>query len=76
MVALAAGSTFSLALRADGTVYGWGTGAAVNVPAGLGGIVGLGAGSYHGLAVRSDGTVVACERVGIANALCPMGLTA
>jgi len=33
-------------------------------------------GVNYSLALVADGTVVACERVGIANALCPMGLTA
>ena len=67
---LVAGGAHSLALRADGTVWGWGSngngqlgaGAAplcwtpVQV-AGLAGVTALAAGAYHSLALRSGGTV-------------------
>ncbi|HYO52440.1 hypothetical protein [Archangium sp.] len=71
MVALAAGSTHSLALREDGTVWAWGNNrkgqlgrpASTNpepTPAqvpDLTGVVALAAGSTHSLALREDGTV-------------------
>lgn len=53
------GNIYTLALRADGKVFGWGIGGQeTNVPSGLTGVVGIAAGSYHGLALKSDGTVV------------------
>lgn len=58
VIAVAGGSGFSLALRADGTVYGWGSGTSTNVPAGLNNVVSISAGS-QAMAVRADGTVAA-----------------
>ncbi len=67
MVAIAAGGNHNLALRADGTVVGWGentdaegvfAGQAV-VPLTVTNAVAIGAGEYHSLAVQADGTVVA-----------------
>jgi len=69
-VALSAGGAFSLGLRSDGTVWGWGQNdlgelgdgsvvdahAPVQVPV-PSGMVGVAAGGAGGLAVRSDGTV-------------------
>jgi alpha-tubulin suppressor-like RCC1 family protein len=57
VVALAASSTFSLALKGDGTVVSWGSTIGTNVPAGLSNVVAISAGSTFGLAVGSDGTV-------------------
>jgi alpha-tubulin suppressor-like RCC1 family protein len=75
VVAIAAGSGHSLALRADGTVVGWGwnrSGEATGVPTssspyfGAGvvtragnNVVAIAAGYSHSLALRADGTVVA-----------------
>jgi hypothetical protein len=59
VVALAASSTFSLALKGDGTVVAWGSTVGTNVPAGLSNVVAISAGSSFGLGVRSDGTVAA-----------------
>jgi alpha-tubulin suppressor-like RCC1 family protein len=70
VVAIAAGGNFALALRSDGTVWGWGdeaygalgtsspatAGTAVQV-AGLSGITAISAGSFFGLALKNDGTV-------------------
>ena len=59
VVAVAALSSRSIALKADGTVVEWGnlgTGAA---PAGLSGVVAIASGTDHALALKSDGTVVA-----------------
>jgi hypothetical protein len=65
VVAIAAGQTHSLALKSDGTLVTWGTGAATNIPAGLSNVMAIAAGGYSELrmgtsmAVRSNGTVVA-----------------
>jgi len=59
VIAISGGSTFSLALKGDGTVVAWGAGPGTNVPAGLNNIVAISAGSTFGLAVRSDGIVQA-----------------
>jgi alpha-tubulin suppressor-like RCC1 family protein len=59
VVAIAAGSQFSLALKGDGTVVAWGIGPGTNVPAGLINAVAIAAGTTFGLAVRSDGSVQA-----------------
>jgi hypothetical protein len=69
-VAVAAGATHSLALRADGTVVAWGGYNAfgqTNIPPGLTNVVAIAAGGYdiffddvgHSLALRADGTVAA-----------------
>jgi len=69
VVAIAAGAYHTLALKADGTVLGWGAGI-VNkdanpdygqslVPVGLSNVVAIAAGAYHSLAVIADGTMVA-----------------
>ena len=49
----ATGTNYSLALRADGTVIGWGEGALTNVPPDAFEIVALSAGPSHCLAVKS-----------------------
>src|SRR3954452_8628867 len=70
VVAVAAGGTHALALRADGTVWGWGSNSdwelGVTTPSGPGGsdtpvqatgleqVRGLATGDDHGLAVRAD----------------------
>jgi len=65
VVAVAAGYTFSLGLKRDGTVVAWGnystwpTNVPAGVPPGLSNVTAIAAGSYHSLALRSDGTVVA-----------------
>lgn len=57
VIAVAAGNYHNMALRADGTVVGWG--GTNTVPAGLNNVVSIAAGGYHSLALRRDGTVVA-----------------
>ncbi|WP_274653765.1 RCC1 domain-containing protein [Paenibacillus humicola] len=67
VTAIAAGSSQSLALKSDGTVWGWGkinngdgTSTARNTPVqltGLNGVIAIAAGSGHNLALKSDGTV-------------------
>lgn len=61
MVAIAAGTAHSLALKADGTVAVWGANdfGQTNVPPGLSNVVAIACGGWHNLALKSDGTVVA-----------------
>ncbi|MGE3840549.1 MAG: chitobiase/beta-hexosaminidase C-terminal domain-containing protein [Vicinamibacterales bacterium] len=69
---VAGGGSHSLALREDGTVWGWGLNSGGQVGdgtttqrktpvmvEGLSGVMGVAAGQHHSLAVRQDGTVVA-----------------
>ena len=51
---------FDLALKADGSVAGWGSNyyGETSLPTGLTGIVGIGAGYGHSVALKSDGTVL------------------
>ena len=58
-VSLEAGSFHSLALKADGTVEGWGESLASVGPPGLSNVVMLAAGDTHNLALRSDRTILA-----------------
>jgi trimeric autotransporter adhesin len=62
IVAVSAARYHALALRSDGTVAGWGAGAASlfglnTVPEGLSNIVAVSAGSRSSYAIRDDGTV-------------------
>jgi alpha-tubulin suppressor-like RCC1 family protein len=59
--AVAAGGSHTVALRGDGTVVGWGSGAGgrTEVPAGLSGVIAIDADASHSLALKNDGTVVA-----------------
>jgi len=59
-VAIAAGGYHSLALRADGTVVGWGdnTYGQRDPPASATNVVAVAAGEAHSLALRADGTVL------------------
>ena len=61
VVAVAAGSSHSLALQSDGRVTGWGSNDSgqTNVPANLSNVVAIAAGNAHSLALQSDGNVVA-----------------
>jgi hypothetical protein len=63
-VAIAAGWSHSVALRADGTVAAWGDQhfGAVDIPMGLSNVVAIAAGFERSVALRSDGTVVAWGR--------------
>jgi hypothetical protein len=75
-VAIAAGASHSLALKADGTVVGWGhnnVGQAQS-PAGLSNVVAIAAGSYHSLALKADGTVVGWGKQ-LGQAQSPAGLS-
>jgi alpha-tubulin suppressor-like RCC1 family protein len=57
VVAVAAGGTFSLAVRADGSVVAWGM--VPNPPTDLTNAVQIAAGYSHCLALKADGTIVA-----------------
>jgi hypothetical protein len=62
VTAIAAGNSFTLALKNDGTVVAWGrAGIAgqLKVPAGLSGVVAVAAGDHHAVALKNNGTVVA-----------------
>jgi alpha-tubulin suppressor-like RCC1 family protein len=58
VVAIAAGEFHSLALRADGTVIGWGKAPDATVPSGLTNVVAIAAGSGQNLALKADGSLV------------------
>ncbi len=61
VIAVAAGNSHTLALRADGTVAAWGENGSgqCDVPESLSGVVALAAGSSASFALKADGTVVA-----------------
>jgi hypothetical protein len=67
VTALAAGYSYSLALKSDGTVVGWGSSTA---PAGLSGVTAIAAAYNYSLALKSDGTVV-----GWGSSTAPAGLS-
>jgi hypothetical protein len=58
--AIAAGSSHSLALKADGTVVGWGQNSfgQINIPVSATNVTAIAAGAYYSLALKADGTVV------------------
>jgi hypothetical protein len=60
VIAIAAGSLHSLALKGDGTVVAWGESSSgqLNIPAGLNDVIAIAVGGYHSLALKGDGTVV------------------
>ena len=64
LVAISQGFNYSLGLRADGTVVGWGNNAygQTNTPPGLSNVMAIAAGYYHSLALKEDGTVLAWGR--------------
>ena len=75
VVAIAAGSEFSLALKRDGSVVAWGDNSAgqCGVPDGLTGVKAIAAGGQHSLALKGDGTIVVW---GNGNSwMIPIGLT-
>ena len=55
VVAIASGEWHNIALKADGTVVGWGYNA--GVPEDLNNVVAIGAGGYHNMAIKADGTI-------------------
>jgi trimeric autotransporter adhesin len=76
VVALSAYGSHALALRADGTVVGWGYNAWGQAsPPTLSGVVAISTGEDHSLAVRNDGTVAAWGRNDCGQAAVPLGLS-
>ena len=77
VVAIAAGSDYSLALKADGTVVGWGNNfyGQITIPAGLTNVVAIAAGDLHSLALKADGTVVGWGDNSYGETTIPGGLT-
>ena len=63
VVAVAAGGYHSLALKADGTVVGWGANGdgQTSAPGGLVGVVSLAAGEMHSLAITNSAAVTAAS---------------
>jgi hypothetical protein len=61
---------FVLALKADGTVVGWGQNQSdqTNIPVDLTNAVAIAAGAYHGLALKADGTVFGWGENGVGEA--------
>ncbi len=61
VTAIAAGGFHALALRADGTVTGWGdnTDGQLSIPPDATSVVAIAAGFFHSLALKSDGSILA-----------------
>jgi len=76
-VAIAAGSFHVLAVKADGTVVGFGDDffGEINIPPGLTGVVAVSAGPIFSLALKSDGTVVGWGGNNIGQINIPPGLS-
>jgi hypothetical protein len=76
VIAIAAGSYFSLAVKSDGTVVGWGDNfySETTIPSGLSNVVAVAAGSYFSLALKNDGTVTAWGRNSNFQTSVPSGL--
>ena len=76
IVSAVAGYQHNLALRADGTVVGWGYNGQgqLNVPSGLSGVVAVSA-SQQSMALKSDGTVVVWGHNSATVTNVPVGLT-
>src|SRR5436190_8163299 len=75
--AVACGSDFSLALRTDGAVVGWGNNdvGQASPPAGLSGVVAIAAGIHqHALALKGDGRIVAWGNNNHGESTVPAGL--
>ena len=77
ITSLVAGSGFSLALNADGTVTGWGSNDAgqLTIPGGLSNVATLAAGRKHVLGLKADGTIVAWGDNSFGQTDIPVGLS-
>ena len=76
-VAVAAGESHTVALRADGTVLAWGRNVQgeCDVPSGLSNVVSVAAGSLHTVAVKADGSVEVWGADWSGQCQVPLGLT-
>jgi len=76
-IALAAGYGYTVAVKIDGTVAGWGDNSygQSTATAGLTGVRAIAAGDSHTVALKNDGTVVAWGRNDHGQATVPAGLT-
>ena len=76
VVALSAGSGYSLVVRSNGTVQGWGANHAgqITVPAGLNTAIAVAAAGTHSVALKTDGTVVAWGNNDYGQSTVPAGL--
>ena len=74
---IAAGAYYSLALKADGTVVGWGDNShgQTAIPVGLSNVVAMAAGADYGLALKADGAVVGWGDNSYGQTAFPMGLS-
>lgn len=75
VAALSAGLEASLALKADGTIVGWGDPTVAAPPSGLSNVMALAAGLSLGVAVKSDGTVTAWGGNSLGQTNVPASLT-
>jgi alpha-tubulin suppressor-like RCC1 family protein len=77
VVAVAAGTSHTAALRNDGTILCWGRNSygQTNVPPGLSNVVSINAGSDHTVALKSDGTVAAWGDNSYSQLAVPEGLS-
>lgn len=74
VIAIAAGHTHAAALRDNGTVVAWGSGAGT-VPVGLSNVVAISAGYRYTLALKDDGTVVRWAESASSVTVPPAGLS-
>ncbi|MCR8658644.1 S-layer homology domain-containing protein [Paenibacillus endoradicis] len=77
VVQISAGWNYSLALKPNGTVIGWGLNNHNQAapPIDLDEVISVSAGDHHSLALKSDGTVIAWGDNGVGESDVPVGLT-
>ena len=77
VVALAGGSLYSLGLRSNGTVFGWGRNDSgqTTIPFSATNIIAISAGSAHAIALRRNGTVLAWQNGVYGQTTVPPGAT-
>jgi alpha-tubulin suppressor-like RCC1 family protein len=77
LAAIAAGDSYSLALKTDGTVVGWGDNSwgETSIPPGLSNVTAISAGYIHCLALKTNGTVVGWGDDSFSETNTPAGLS-